>query len=155
VTTDNNKKSLVDTFIDQNKAQAQTAIGAGSKRAGGGARMVAFFIDGLILMVAGFLISWQFPVSGMLGFFLTIAVHFLYAGYFYSAHSATPGKMAMNLKVVNESGESLDFMTAGLRDGVGKSISGFILGIGYLMAFFRTDGKALHDLMFKTKVIAG
>ncbi len=57
------------------------------------------------------------------------------------------------LEVVQESGEALDFLKAGLRDSLGKYISGIIIGIGYLLALFRSDRCALHDLIFKTKVV--
>ena len=50
-------------------------------------------------------------------------------------------------------GDPLSFIHAGLRDGVGKSISGFIFGIGFLIAFLRSDRLALHDLMFGTEVV--
>lgn len=66
---------------------------------------------------------------------------------------ATPGKLIFNLQVVNNKNEKLSFVTGGLRDSFGKSLSGLILGIGYLMGLIRSDKKALHDIIFKTTVI--
>ena len=78
---------------------------------------------------------------------------FVYAGYFYPTHQATPGKMIFRLRVVRCSGAKLGFLESGLRDGIGKLISGVTVGIGYLIAFSRPDRRALHDLIFRTKVI--
>jgi len=119
-----------------------------------GSRFLASFIDRLILFALGFFLNLLIRFDG--SFALPIATSLLidgiYAGYFYSKDGATPGKKAMGLKLVTSSGK-INFFQGALRDTVGKWISGLILMIGYLMALFREDGRALHDLMFDTKVI--
>jgi uncharacterized RDD family membrane protein YckC len=125
--------------------------------ANSGKRIIAFLIDTVILSVATRMVLSLVYRSGggyqVASIFTNCLIQFFYAGYFYSKNSATPGKMALNLQVVTESGDKLGFVRAGLRDGLGKLISGMILGIGFFMAFFRPDSQALHDIMFKTRVI--
>lgn len=158
--SDNKEKSVVEEYLRQNKDEAQNQInidGTKSSPAPLGKRAAAAIVDRLILFViATYVLSSVFRSAHgftFLLYFSNILSEFVYAGYFYSAHSATPGKMIFNLQVVRDSGTKLNFMEAGFRDGVGKLISGLILGIGYLMAFFRADKRTLHDLIFKTKVV--
>lgn len=69
-----------------------------------------------------------------------------------SRWQSTVGKSLLKIKVVNSKGERISFQRALLRLA-GKWISGQIFGIGYLMAAFRKDGKALHDLIADTQVV--
>ena len=62
--------------------------------------------------------------------------------------------MIFKIQVVKDSGDKLSFFEGAFRDTLGKIISSLIFGIGFLMAFFRQDAHALHDLIFNTKVIA-
>ena len=78
---------------------------------------------------------------------------FLYYGWFYSNKGATPGKLMMKLRVSHsEMGTNLSYGRAFLRETIGKFLSAIILGIGFLMAAFRDDKRALHDLLFSTQV---
>lgn len=166
--TENNDESLVDSFLKSNTLAAHKNISLDSplKLASRGKRVGAFIVDCCILLaitVSLDIALWATigthaairSISGasMLPFIMKMSVSFLYAGYFYSSKRATPGKMMFGLEVVQESGEALDFLKAGLRDSLGKYISGIIIGIGYLLALFRSDRCALHDLIFKTKVV--
>lgn len=119
-----------------------------------GARFFAAVIDRIILVVIGFALNLliRFDGSFALPVMTSLLVDGLYAGYFYSKDGATPGKKALDLKLVS-SDRKISFFQGALRDTVGKWISGLILMIGYLMALFREDGRALHDLMFDTKVV--
>ncbi len=69
-----------------------------------------------------------------------------------SKYQATLGKMALGLKVIDMSGEKLDFVKALLRQ-VGKIISGLILMIGYIMAGFTEKKQALHDMLAGALVV--
>lgn len=69
-----------------------------------------------------------------------------------SAMQATPGKRAMGLKVVGETGRRIGFGQATGRY-FGKIVSGMIFNIGYLMAGFTERKQALHDLMAGTFVV--
>ena len=156
--SDNNPKSVLDGYLEQNKAEAQKNVSVDAptpELASFWIRWGAAIVDGIIISVgSGLIMRFIKPADAvLLPLFFPMVVQFMYAGYFYSKNSATPGKMMLELEVVKESGERLTFAEGGFRDSVGKTISGVILFIGYLMALFRTDRHALHDLMFKTKVI--
>ena len=138
-----------------------------------GRRFVAGIIDGVICGVLTFPLSF---VTGLLIGFLgvtsngepnsmtTISLQlgsnvvnliaaFFYYGWFYSNKGATPGKLLMKLRVSHsEMGTNLSYGRAFLRETVGKFLSAIILMIGYLMAVFRDDKRALHDLLFSTQV---
>lgn len=119
-----------------------------------GARFFALVIDKIILICVSFILNLFIRFDGGLAlpFATSLLLDGLYAGYFYSKDGATPGKKAMGLEVITSEGK-LNFFQGALRDTVGKWISSIILMIGYIMAMFREDGRALHDLMLDTKVI--
>jgi uncharacterized RDD family membrane protein YckC len=59
--------------------------------------------------------------------------------------------MAFQVRVVSREGGPLSFGQAALRH-LGSWLSAVILGIGYLVAAFRADKRALHDLIAGTRV---
>ncbi|MGH8184093.1 MAG: RDD family protein [Rhodanobacteraceae bacterium] len=63
-----------------------------------------------------------------------------------SAWQATPGKLALGLKVTDECGRRIGFGRASGRY-FGKLLSGLILDIGYMLAGWTARKQALHDLM--------
>ena len=69
-----------------------------------------------------------------------------------SKYQATLGKMALGIKVTDESGNKLDFIKCVIRQ-IGKYVSGFILMIGYIMAGFTSKKQALHDIMAGALVV--
>ena len=71
---------------------------------------------------------------------------------FWIWKSATPGKMALGLKIIDEQGNNLTPVTAIIRY-LGYILSGIILGIGYLMIAFNKNKRGLHDMIAKTYVI--
>jgi uncharacterized RDD family membrane protein YckC len=93
-------------------------------------------------------------LSGAVSFILINIVTFWYFGWFYSVKGASPGKLIMELEVIDSQSEAhLNFARAYFRETIGKFISGVPLGIGFLMAAFRTDHRALHDLIFDSRVV--
>ncbi len=166
--TQNNDKSILESYLKSDALASQRSISLDSplKLASRGKRIGAFIVDSCILLGAAVILNvvlWAIVgTHGIINsifedyklqFIMNTAISFLYAGYFYSSMRATPGKMIFGLQVVRETGETLGFLKGGLRDTLGKNISGIILHIGYLLAFFRSDRCALHDLIFKTKVV--
>lgn len=75
-------------------------------------------------------------------------------GWFHSNASmmATPGKLAIGIKVVRPDGETITFLR-GFARYWGYLLSSLILGIGLLMAAFTERKQALHDLMCDTLVV--
>ena len=66
---------------------------------------------------------------------------------------ATLGKMAMGIKVVTPEGQPISYGRSTGRY-FGKMLSGIILGIGYLMAFWDPEKRALHDRICHTRVVS-
>jgi uncharacterized RDD family membrane protein YckC/DNA-directed RNA polymerase subunit RPC12/RpoP len=72
--------------------------------------------------------------------------------FFIGRYGATPGKMLMRIKVVTPEGGRVSYGRATGRY-FGKMLSGIILYIGFLMAFWDEEKRALHDRICKTRVI--
>lgn len=129
-------------------------------------RAAAFVFDGLILLPPTFLI-WElvffydpliFIENGGLNFrrfvlqlgLLLISV--AYETVFVGRFGATPGKMICDLQVVQPDGSRLTYVRAFGRF-FAKWLSGIIFGIGYLMAAFDGEKRALHDQICDSRVI--
>jgi uncharacterized RDD family membrane protein YckC len=136
-------------------------------------RVAANFIDSLLVGVIGAMVGGTlgailgasmglgFATPGSSGYWtfqgifqaIGIAIAATYYGWFHSSSSqATPGKMAIGIKVVRGDGERIS-----LGRGIGRYFamipSGLILGIGFLMAGFTERKQALHDLICDTLVV--
>lgn len=141
-------------------------------------RFVATLIDGILVGLVTWPINYGIasltgmksaffgnpdPASGgammsyyMLSWSVTIVLSFVYYGWFYKNKGATPGKLAVGIKVVDaETGEFIGYFQTFGREVPGKMISGVILMIGFIMAGLRPDKRALHDLIFRTRVVKG
>jgi uncharacterized RDD family membrane protein YckC len=81
---------------------------------------------------------------------LTIAVS--YETVLIGKYGATVGKMALKIKVVTAEGAQVSYLLAFGRY-FAKILSGMILLIGYLMAAFDDEKRALHDRICNTRVI--
>ena len=141
-------------------------------------RFIAMLIDGVIVgigtTIIGFVIgliggiitgalsaateSEGIAVAGsilinLLASLISIAICFGYEGYFLSTSGATIGKKVMGLRVLH-AGEYPSFLRGGCRY-LAKGLSFFICMIGYIMACFSQDNKALHDMICDTIVVKG
>lgn len=134
-------------------------------------RCAALLIDGLLiggvmavvqaiigLGALGVVQSGQADVAtvfGAMSLLMVVAVvaQWLYFALFQSSTAqATPGKMAMGIKVVDDCGRRIGFGRASGRF-FGKFISGMVFNIGYLMAGFTERKQALHDMIAGTLVV--
>jgi uncharacterized RDD family membrane protein YckC len=128
-------------------------------------RSAAKSIDGLVLgalslalMIPMFLMnaSGADPESLMaLNAGLTLIqypIAIAYTVFFLGRYAATPGKMALGLKVIRPEGEKLTYLRALGRYG-GELVSALTFGIGYIMAAFDDEKRALHDRICDTRVI--
>jgi uncharacterized RDD family membrane protein YckC len=127
-------------------------------------RFVAVLIDGVILFVAGMVV--QLPFARLLQsrrieealmalgavYLVDMAIGATYEGVFVSRFGATPGKMALDLKVVRPDGGPISLGRAVGRY-FAKMVSAMILMIGYIMAGFDSQKRALHDMLCDTRVI--
>lgn len=162
-----------DAFF-QREREGLSALPSEMNYAGFWIRFVAKFIDGIALwllnlpvsffMGFGFMSGPQLdPESptGMAAFVGTIVlmnvismlIALAYFWFFQHRFEATPGKMALGLKIVRSDGSRL---TNGRIIGryFAEKISGIILLIGYIMAAFdEPEKRSLHDRICDTRVI--
>lgn len=140
-----------------------------------GIRFAAKLIDGIIGWVLGMIINLGLAMAffgafifqpkpndpAVMGKFLAyqgttflagVAVAVLYSWFFLSRYDATPGKMALGLKVVRSDGSKL---STGRIVGryFSEWLSGAILFVGYIMAGFDEERRTLHDRICDTRVI--
>jgi uncharacterized RDD family membrane protein YckC len=137
-------------------------------------RFVAAVIDGIILFVISTIL--QFAVLGAkagspfpdpthpeahladtlsilaVAWLLGTAVGATYEGLFVARFGATPGKMALSLKVVRPGGGPVSLGRA-IGRYFAKMLSGFALMIGYIIAAFDSEKRAMHDMICDTRVI--
>jgi uncharacterized RDD family membrane protein YckC len=131
---------------------------AGTPRpAGFWVRAAAVLIDVVLVMVAEVLFGfalWAVP-DDRLAYAASRAFRFLaspcYFVFLHWARGQTLGKMVFRVRVVTLAGGPLPFGISVLRH-LGSWISAAILGVGYLVAAFRSDKRALHDLIAGTRV---
>jgi uncharacterized RDD family membrane protein YckC len=83
---------------------------------------------------------------------INLSMSLLYSWFFLSRDGATPGKMALGLKVVRADGSKL---STGRIIGrfFSELLSSLLLCIGYIMAGFDEEKRALHDRICDTRVI--
>ena len=139
-------------------------------------RFVARFIDGIIVSVIRFPIALvlnlvmvggssatqgnQQAQAGVLGavFVVQLVVSFGitlgFFGWFYRNKGATPGKLLLGLRVVDaQTGTFIGWGQTFMREIVGWIVDGFTLLIGVIIAGFRSDKRALHDMVAGTQVL--
>lgn len=75
-----------------------------------------------------------------------------YTVFFLGKFGATPGKMALGLKVIRPTGEPITYLRA-LGRYFAEILSSLILLIGYIMAAFDEEKRTLHDRICDTRVI--
>lgn len=137
-------------------------------------RLLAFFIDWVILSVIGivFNLVWRSllgaeldlqaasgtdPKAGFTAalisiFLLWIAIQTIYFAGLNAAFGGTIGKNSLGLKVTNLSGGKLSFSQNLLRETVGKALSS-ILFLGFIWIAFDKNKQGWHDKIAKTYVV--
>jgi uncharacterized RDD family membrane protein YckC len=133
-------------------------------------RFAGVFIDGILMQVVRIPMSLLFlgavmsPLAtarpnpaaftgAMLTLtFVTTLIAFLYEVIMIRYFGATLGKMAVGVKVVRTDGSGVSW---GISIGryFMKIVSGLILLIGYIMAGFDDEKRALHDRVCDTRVV--
>lgn len=86
------------------------------------------------------------------GRFLGFIIALAYFVWCWTQYGATPGKMALGLKVINPDGTPISVGEA-IGRYLGMLLSGIILFIGFIMAGFDDQKRALHDRLVNTRVI--
>jgi uncharacterized RDD family membrane protein YckC len=87
-----------------------------------------------------------------LSFLIQFALSLTYEVYFLTTKGATPGKMALGLKLIRADGGPI---SAGLAVGryFAKILSVLTLWIGFIIAGFDREKRALHDHICGTRVV--
>jgi uncharacterized RDD family membrane protein YckC len=138
-------------------------------------RFVARVIDGIILGVVGLIINLPLQMAfglstlrpgadigtalpmmmGTLGLSLAVnvVIQGVYEIYFLSTRGATIGKLALGLKVIRADGGMLTTGQAAGRFFAYLLDMYFTLLIGFIIAGFDTEKRALHDRICDTRVI--
>ena len=127
-------------------------------------RFAAKFVDGLIMRFVGTFVGLaggallsdflkSNPTAGLtilysIGFLMELAYRTLFVGAF----GATPGKMAMKIKIVNADGSKVSYAKA-LARSLAELVSLLTLLIGYIIAAFDSEKRTLHDRICGTRVI--
>ena len=126
-------------------------------------RVVALFIDGIVLLVLAvvifgilFTLLVENPTSedDSLGW-INYAYYLIQASYFtiaVAAWSATLGKRAVGIYVLRPDGSRVGLGRAFAR-WLASILSALLLFIGYLMVGLREDKRGLHDLICDTVVV--
>ncbi len=147
-------------------------LGAGMRYGGFWIRLVARLVDGIILVVVNILVAvWarfllyalarsgssgdvvEAEVAGALvGMLLQFVISIAYTVFFLGRFGATPGKMACGLVVVRSDGTRLTYGRA-LGRHFADILSAMTLCIGYLVAAFDGEKRALHDHICDTRVV--
>lgn len=84
---------------------------------------------------------------------VSILIGVAYFVYFWGEKGATPGKMALGLKVIGTDGTMpIGYAKAFVRY-IGYIISGAICLIGYLLIIIDDDNQGLHDKIASTYVV--
>ncbi|MDR1123582.1 MAG: RDD family protein [Elusimicrobiota bacterium] len=123
-------------------------------------RFIALIIDAVIISFCSVPFVFIFRPSrtpeGGFGLAFNIFVFFANLMYYALLESspwqATIGKKIIGIKVVDLEYKRIDFFTAAIRE-FSKILSGFILCLGYIMAAFTSQKRALHDFIGGTLVV--
>ncbi len=124
-----------------------------------GAKIIDSIITGLVAGVIGIAIGVLLAtmnsdpvILAVFNQIVGMSIGIFYATWFVGKFGATPGKMALGLKIVKPDGEYLTYMQAFGRFWA-EMLSGLIMGIGYLMVAFDEEKRALHDRICATRVV--
>lgn len=119
------------------------------KYAGFWIRFLAALIDGLLISVIAYIVSFgNQSIYSTLSFILGLGN----GVYLQGTRGQTVGKMILGLQVIKNDGGDINIITAVIRY-VGQIISAFILFIGFILAGFTDKKRALHDMIAGTNVI--
>ena len=120
-------------------------------------RLGSYVVDVIILdLIAGLIISLTATAGStaiaLVGFLLAFVWFFGYQIFFIRKYDATPGQMALGLKVLRADGAKL---SVGRIIGrfFGFALAAVILYIGLIMVAFDDEKRGLHDRMCDTRVI--
>lgn len=116
-----------------------------------GRRFLAVVIDFFALATANRFLTAIFPFP--LEKFLIPVVSLGYGPLLLYLSGATLGKIVLHLRVVPVGGGKLTVFQVLLREWVGKFLSWFFLGLGFLWSLWDHQHQAWHDKLAETQVV--
>ena len=129
-----------------------------------GAKLIDGLILGVVLGVPFLVVAFRMVLGGgqpdpiqqlilQLGFQVVyLAIQVAFNTFFIGKFGATPGKMACGLRVIMSDGTSLTYGRAFGR-ACAEVLSNIICSIGYIIAAFDDQKRALHDHICDTRVV--
>lgn len=164
-----------DDYFQRLREQGSAAMRRSIHYGGFWIRFLAVLIDSVILGVVTYpitlLIYAAFGVSmfrnsrtvtpeminglmagASVSFLVSFAISLIYEAWFWVNRGATPGKMIFGLQVLRPTGERLTWGRAVARV-FGRWLSTLTLCIGYVIAAFDSEKRALHDFICDTRVV--
>ena len=119
-----------------------------------GANVLDNFLLAILIMIIQKIIfspGERLPIQLIQFIFLAIPV--AYHWYFWTRRDGqTPGKFAMDIRVIRTDGETLGDIDALIR-AVGYNVSAMLFGIGFIWAIFDKNNQTWHDKMARTYVV--
>ncbi|MUG87080.1 RDD family protein [Paenibacillus timonensis] len=108
-------------------------------------RLLAYFIDGLILTV----IDWILPFSDFMQRLLDLLYFVILPA---TSWQGTIGKLAVGAKIVDGEGERISILRS-IGRYFSQFLSALLLFIGFLMIAFSAEKRGLHDWICNTFVL--
>ncbi len=128
-------------------------------------RSLAVFIDfSLLLCVQMFLLHQIYGddyfvspklFEGVLDFLFNWVFPQLYFLIFWATKGATPGKMALSIKVVDKDSLQMPSVSQALKRSFGLYLVILTFGLGYLVLLITKRSQTLHDMFSGTIVVKG
>ena len=130
-------------------------------------RFGAVFLDGIIMWIVNMVLAvigglsfgqalgiQPKPLDARLAiiFILQMCIPMIYEIIMIGKYGATVGKMACNIKVVTAEGGKVSYLRS-IGRHFAKFLSAIICLIGYIMAGFDEEKRALHDRICNTRVV--
>ena len=124
-------------------------------------RLGAFVLDGLVfgMLVFGMLGAGAAADtdagSGIAAFLLSVLfiAYVVWALILFAKRGTTPGKNLLGVRVITADDRVAGFFTMLVREWVGRWISGFVFGLGYLWILFDKENQGWHDKFMSTYVV--
>lgn len=151
-------------FVQKLKEGAALSGPAVMEYAGFWIRFAAYIIDQIILgmvnwpiqLLLGVTASVDSPEAMLVRQLVVVVFGLLlsmvYYTWFNGKYGATPGKMACRIRIVTAEGMPIGYSRACGRY-FASILSGMICSIGYIMAAFDDEKRALHDRICNTRVV--
>lgn len=139
----------------QDSSMAMPGQGAVMAYAGVGSRFVAVLIDVILIGVVSSIIGAIFgssPGEAGAGNLIQLILSAAYFIYFIGSSGLTLGGRLLGCKVVDANGQVPSYGTAAIRWAM-SIVSGAVILIGYLWAFWDKNKQTWHDKVASTYVV--